>query len=648
MVGRGRWLCWCALLSRGILRGHVSSPSSRWTGATANATLFAPTLVGVSLDLALRGRSIVGLSPRGKLGYFASSFIGIGFWLALLYALAWLGTKTGRLTRAGYVAGFAFIVFPLSVVAYGVQSYYVTVFDTYITRDTLRLGVAFHGTVLSWLDAWGVKLLPAVAIGALFTAGLGWSVRHHAPTIRQIRPLVPIAAFAVTTVVFWRDALITTEWLQSPDASFLNAIVGSLKEIVQPRPKQGLTYREAVALPPLVRPAHRPNVLLVLTESVRADMLCSDKTDTCASRYIDDVIPDRIGFRKMTAQSSGTISSCMTLWTGLAPDADIRVAHTTPLVWEVAKALGYRTAYIASQDLRVFGLGPYLANASIDVKVAAEDFGGIEEIHIGAKDERATTRFVEFARGESAPWFGVLHLSNTHYPFRVDPNLEPFAPHDNSPFVRDVNHLRNHIKNADLLQERTLASFYRELRALPSFDDTVTIFISDHGDQLREHGALFHLNNLYDEEIRVPSWVVAGAHALSPEQREALASHRDERVFSQDVNATLLDVMGALDARASFRNGDRIHGRSLIRPTTAYDAIVPISTSSGVWFDDEPVYGVMSSEWKVLGTDTHEWICYDLTRDAEEHHRLDGPSCPSRLMTAAAAHFPNVPRSAAE
>ena len=32
------------------------------------------------------------------------------------------------------------------------------------------------------------------------------------------------------------------------------------------------------------------------------------------------------------------------------------------------------------------------------------------------------------------PYFAVLHLSNTHWPYRVDPALQPFEPHDASPY----------------------------------------------------------------------------------------------------------------------------------------------------------------------------------------------------------------------
>ena len=611
-------------------------------------TLLAPTLFGFAIDLLFRGRSIWALSWRGKFGWFASSIVGVGLWLGVLYALARLSLSTWRYARQAYVAAFALLIFPFAVFAYGVQAYYLYVFDAYITRDTLRLGIAFNGTVASWMRAWGIKLVPGVIVGAIFTYLLARAVRSQAAAIaRGTRWWAALIAALGTIYVFSADYIHLQEWLTTPDSSLQAAVVGYVHDSFVPRRRQGLTYRKAVAVPPLPKPAHKPNVLLVITESVRADILCSEKTtqpspNGCTSRFFDQAIPDRSGLLRMTTQSSGTITACMVLWTGLAPDATLEQTHTTPFLWDVAKAQGYRTAYIASQDLRAFELGPYLKNAPIDVKVTGEDFGDVQEIHIGCPDEEAAARMLRFAKEESGPWFAVLHLANTHYPYRVDPNLQPYTPHDDSPFETGSSEpLRNQIRNSVLFQERTMASFYSELRKLPSFDDTVTLFVSDHGEQLREHGALFHLNSLFEEEIHIPGFVFAGKNGLNDDQRTALAGFRDRRVYGEDINASVLDLLGAFDARASFPNGQLLRGRSIFRPAPAEEPIVAMSTVSGVWLGDRPVYGVMQGEKKLL-TAGAPWACFDLTSDPAEKHPLAASACPAEMLTVANERFPDA------
>src|SRR5208337_5010113 len=100
------------------------------------------------------------------------------------------------------------------------------------------------------------------------------------------------------------------------------------------------------------------------------------------------------------------------------------------------------------------------------------------------------------------PYFAVLHLSNTHWPYRVADDLQPFTPHDASP-VGDNAAMHNHYLNSVLMQERTVAEMLLQVRGLPGWDDTAVVFLSDHGEQFREHGGLYHLSSLFEEQVRV-------------------------------------------------------------------------------------------------------------------------------------------------
>jgi arylsulfatase A-like enzyme len=351
-----------------------------------------------------------------------------------------------------------------------------------------------------------------------------------------------------------------------------------------------------------------------------------------------------MGVGELTSQSSGTFTACMILWTGLAPDADFQTAHRAPTLWEVARAVGYHTAYIASQNLRYEDLAIFLERAGIDLELGAFDLGPLIEQQIGGPDELATARTLRYVRelpGDD-PYFAVLHLCNTHQPYRVDPALQPFAPHDAKPFG-DTEKLHNHYRNSALLQERTVSEFLRELRATPRWDDTVVIFLSDHGEQFREHGRLYHLNHIFDEEVRVPGFVVAGPRAVSAAQREALATFALERTYTQDVHATVLDLLGVFDVRASFPLADRAAGRSLLRPRPAEEPIALLSTQSGVWEDDDPRFGARRGPWLVVGTDTRPFQCFHTPTDRLHQRPQPIEVCPTPLVDAAKAHFPEVP-----
>ena len=421
----------------------------------------------------------------------------------------------------------ALFVLPLATFCYGGQALYFHVFHAYMGRDTVRLGMALRGTLGAWLASWGGSILLMMAIGLGVTAAILWLTRRAAGPARPAWPLLPMAGFGVAFYCFWID-FVESRSLQAapPDTCFIHGVVHALHDGVTGKGwvRRGMSLREPAPLPPLQPPAHRPNVLLIVSESVRADAMCSSPSTGCRAEFLDEVAPDRLALGRLTTQSSGTFSSCVMLWTGMGPDADFATMHHAPVLWEVARAVGYRTAYIGSQNLRYDDFGAFLERAAIDVQASSIDLGEASDPHIGAPDENATARLLEFVRGvpSGLPYFAVLHLSNTHWPYRVDPTLEPFVPHDASP-VGDVANLHNHYRNSVRLQERTVAALIRDLGVLPGCDDTVVLFLSDHGEQFREHGGRYHLTSLFEEQVRVPGFVVAGKRGLEPAQRRALA-----------------------------------------------------------------------------------------------------------------------------
>lgn len=594
-----------------------------------------PTALAVAMDVLLRGRSLSVFPPKEWLNYLGSSLASAGFWGGPLWLASPLFMARGVAGRAGLGLFATLFVAPLAFFAYGGQALYFQVFHAYMARDTVRLGIALRGTLGAWLASWGASML-LMALAGILSAALNLScARRGAAGVRASWPLLPAMAFCGAAYCFWID-FVESRSLQAapPDTCFIHGVMHAVHDGLTGKgwARQGISLRQPAPLPPLPVPAHRPNVVLVITESVRADVMCSDPRQ-CRARFLEDVAPDRISLGRLTVQSSGTFTSCVLLWTGLGPEANFQTMHRTPVVWEIARAAGYRTAYIGAQNLRYDDFGAFLERAGIDELASASDLGDASDPHIGAPDENATARVVDFVRRvpSGQPYFAVLHLSNTHWPYRVDPALQPSAPHSDSPLA-PLNELLNHYKNSVALQERTVAAFVRDLRAAPGWDDTVVLFLSDHGEEFREHGGLYHLTNLFDEQLRVPGWLLAGPRALTDAQRVALASFASRRTFSQDVNATLLDLLGALDARESLPSADALAGRSLLRPPPAVEPLATLSTASGVWGEpDDPKYGVMQAELLAVRSAKTGWLCYDAAHDPRQSRVADLAQCASLI-----------------
>jgi len=612
---------------------------TKWVGAL----WLAPTLFAVALDLVLRARTLAGYALQGKAIYASSLLVSAGFWALPLWVASRLGSgdaSSARARRAGLAILLGLWVLPLATFCYGGQVVYHLVFDAYMGRDTLRLGIALRGTVRDWFAALGGPwiLVGMIAAGLLVT----WAVLRIARAVVVPRAraagLVPVATFAGALGCFWTDN-VDSRFLQAatPDACFVHGVVHALRMAVtgQWARRQGVSLRTPAPLPPLTSARARPpNVLLVLGESIRADASCSEPPPRCRSPLLDDVVPDRMALGMLTAQTPNTFSASVMLWTGLVPTADFRAAHTAPTLWELARAVGYRTAYLSSQNPEYEDFGAFTRRAGIDVNVTALDLGGMEQEQLGAPDERAVGAALRFVREAppSAPYFAVLHLSNTHAPYRVDPALLPFTPQSPDP-LGDVEALHNRYRDSVRLEERSLAGLLREMRALPSWDDTAVIFLSDHGEEFREHGGLYHNHSLYEEGVRVPGWMVAGNRAVSDLQRLSLATHAGQRTYTQDVHETVVDLLGLEEERSRLPLASLVAGRSLLRPR-GDDPTVLLATSTAVWEPDDARFGVMHGGQLVVGGPTGSWACFDLAADPGERAPRPAEQCGHLLAVA--------------
>jgi hypothetical protein len=525
-------------------------------------------------------------------------------------------------------------ILPFATFSFAGQPLYYRVFHAYVGRDTVRLGIAARGTVGDWFASWGGPwiFLGMALVGCAVTVGILRVALKVSGKVTDSVPLVPIVTFLGAGLCFWFDA-VDSRFLQAatPDTCFVHGLVHALRVTLTGKGDihQGMSIRTPLPLPSLESARSRPpNVLVILTESVRADALCSEPPPACRARFFDEVVPDRVALGRLTSQTPNTFSAFLILTTGLEPNVDFRTAHTAPVLWEIAHAVGYRTAYISSQNPRYEDFGAFTQRASIDVLVTAIELGGMRQEQIGAPDERATEAMLRFLRStpESRPYFAVLHLSNTHTPYRTDPGLLPFVPESVDP-VGDVEAFHNHYEDSVLLEERTLASFLRSVRDLPSWDRTVVILLSDHGEQFREHGGLYHNHSLYDEELRVPGFLVAGDHALRDGEREALATYRGERTFAQDVHATLVDLLGVDAARKSLPFADRVGGRSLLLPRASPGSVKLLATSTSVWEPDDAWFGAMLRERVAMGRARGAFRCFDTSVDPGEERDLGEDAC---------------------
>jgi glucan phosphoethanolaminetransferase (alkaline phosphatase superfamily) len=382
----------------------------------------------------------------------------------------------------------------------------------------------------------------------------------------------------------------------------------------------------AIQAPPKVR----RNLLVIVSESLRADAVCSpDATNCTTAPFTHRLLPQRIAFPEMRAHDSQTALSWMTLLTGLLPSATKQAMLDAPMVWEYARAAGWDTAFFTGQML-AFG-NNWVFVRDIPARVRAN---GIEiepgvDNRIGAWEKLLVKRIQKDWPTLKEPFLAVVQLSNTHYPYRVDPQQAPFQPygHRKGIAANDQKAFYNLYLNSVYQQDHAIAELIKFVQKSPVGDRTLILFTADHGEAFREHGQLGHSFTVHEEVIHVPAWIHAPPSTLTVHERALLSQHRAQPRYLADILPTILDLLEIKkhpDVQVRLRS---LSGISLLEPSPK-DRTVLLTNCTEHWGCVYPNWGIIRYPFKLAGrAGWGGWHCWNVQNDPKEQHKMPPESC---------------------
>ncbi|MFO0761597.1 MAG: sulfatase-like hydrolase/transferase [Byssovorax sp.] len=602
--------------------------------------LALPILLVFLVDAEIRGDRLVGLSPKYLASYGASLLESGLVWGLLLLA------ASARRGPFRWIAGVLFVAF--STVAVGVQIYFHRQYSVYLNLDATLFGTSLSSSVFGQLKADGMNFVTSIAPPLLLSIGLIWLGRRLLRPTRtwKMRVAQPLGPLAVILVLFFIPCSYRTVQASTPDVIYLHAIGGLVKELTGVRTtaqvRPGL--RTPPKLPAVPRaPTPKRNVILILTESVRADVSCSAPADDCpASPTVNRAVPNRMPLLQMRSNASTTAIELAVLWSGLEPNSSREALHTAPLLFDYARAAGVDNAYWTSHHMLFANSRLYVQDLPTSKRCGATDLDSAADIDLGARDELVTARAKDEIVTLKEPFFSVVHYGNTHVPYRVDPNKSPFQPSYVSKSPSESEAYLNYYKNAVYLQDEAIGDFIRFIRQSPLGDHTVLLFTSDHGEAFHEHGQVGHTGAILDEEIHVPFWIDAPPGTLTEAEQKNLAAMREGLAFHTDVTPTILDLMGVLDAPELAPYKKTMVGSSLLRPRPAPPTLY-LTNCSGIWGCAFRNWGMMRGSRKLEAREWDDhWHCYDVLDDPKEQHDLGAAAC-GDLSTLAEKAYGGLP-----
>jgi arylsulfatase A-like enzyme len=430
-----------------------------------------------------------------------------------------------------------------------------------------------------------------------------------------------VATAALLAVVATLVAPLSAQGLQPvpPDVLLLHGTGGPLLYAfgLQARPK-ALPVGRHEALPPAApAPLDAPSIIVIVGESVRRDAVCAARDPRCdESPAVDAAAPARLGFTRAFSVASCTELSTAVLWSGLPITTSLDALSRAPLSWDWAKARGYRTAYITSQNLLFQQMDLFLRGSRIDLLREARHRNLGAHIDDGSPDEELGAEALAFLASAESPAFLVVHHANTHAPYRVVPGHAPFAGEDAR------TRYRNSVFHEDLL----VGDFLTKLRKTALGARAVVVYTSDHGEAWGEHGAYYHSFDLYAEQTDIPLWI--DAPALPEASRARLRAAADRPVSTLDLSATLVDLLGGLDDPALRERASALAGTSLLRDAPAAPRDVFLWNCPPSRECATEAFGVIRHPLKLhYVAHEHRYVCADLGADPGELRPLAEARC---------------------
>ena len=339
-------------------------------------------------------------------------------------------------------------------------------------------------------------------------------------------------------------------------------------------------------------------VIFLIADTLRRDHLEPWGYARPTAPFLTRLASEGTRFADNISQGTWTKVSVPSILSSLYPTSN-RIAKVTDrlpssvtILPEVFNDAGYAT--LSTSSVQFTGR---LTNLHQGVEVLHERSSVPDLEHSSAKTARTfVDRLVPWLEDHrDAPFFVFLHVFDPHSPF------EPYRPYDTAwapPDAKDTHQERIDairealdedvrgrretlpldidIEAAGVDREAFIAHeedwydgsirgmdaeverLFQRLRELGLDDDTLLVFMSDHGEEFLEHGRHFHGNTAYGEMVNVPLFfwwpgvVPAGAVV-------------DELVQSLDVMPTMIDLAG-------LTVPDAAQGQSLVPLMASPDA----------------------------------------------------------------------------
>jgi len=486
----------------------------------------------------MRALSLFGVMALAKALLLASHPAPFSPWLPIVLlwqdaavALAFFGID--KLVRRPWIAwtiyaGAAFYV-ALNVGVARVLSTPLTWPMLRAARGTLADSIRHHSSFenLAWT-------LPVVAAAVLLPFALRRAGRKSLLITGALGALVAILGAVAAPNIDTRGL----------DRNALAVLVTTFSPRVAGRTVEGDWRSSPIATPPgedLSRyrgKARGRNVVVMMLESTGARYLkpygAEDDPMPALTRFSGEGLLFEWAYCVYPESIKGLFSVLTSSYPALDTPPEAHGETRFPSIADALSKEGYRCGLFHSGRFMYLGMESIVRQRGFEAVEDAGDIGGKRDSSFGIDEPSAVRRVLAWIDGlKSDERFLAVYLPVAgHHPYET-PERGPY------PENQEIGRYRNALRYADAALEQLLAGLKQRGR----HDNTVYIFMGDHGEAFHQHqGNYGHTFFVYEENVRVPFLIHAPGVIEKGQRVRRLAS-------LLDAAPTIADLLGLAQPR---------------------------------------------------------------------------------------------------
>ncbi len=279
------------------------------------------------------------------------------------------------------------------------------------------------------------------------------------------------------------------------------------------------------------------NILIILNDSLRLDHSSYLGYERKTDNLLHNFYKKSFFFKYPIAIANFTNSALPALLTGMGTDKNVQDLKSNLSIWDYF-GNNQNTFLISTQEISWSRL-----NKLYESSPGLQYIWSITENYEGSKNPRydsvSANRLIEHIKGLKGNYVGIWQTETNHHWYEYEKDFDYYKPckKDRVSTQEIINCYDNTIRYLSFLVNKVLKAI--------DLDNTVVVFLSDHGEAFGEHGVFFHGTDFHQEAVKVPF-----IFYLPPKVKEKIPAEKlknftnrlNSVVSTVDLVPTLLDL----------------------------------------------------------------------------------------------------------